>query len=140
MFRDNVVGIILAGGKKSGLKYLTSDVRAQSAVPFGGKFRIIDFVMSGFFNSYIKKLYVLVQDKSISLSEHLQANWGPRFGFGDEFFRVIGPVPPNWQKGSADSVWQMSDNLRVDKPDYIACFIEELSTILAGGKLSVFVE
>ena len=130
MFRDNVVGIILAGGKKSGLKYLTSDVRAQSAVPFGGKFRIIDFVMSGFFNSYIKKLYVLVQDKSISLSEHLQANWGPRFGFGDEFFRVIGPVPPNWQKGSADSVWQMSDNLRVDKPDYIAVFGgEQISNI-----------
>lgn len=130
MFKDNIVGIILAGGKKSGLKYLTSDVRAQSAIPFGGKFRIIDFVMSSFFNSYIKKLYVLVQDKSISLSEHLQANWGPRFGFGDEFFRVIGPVPPNWQKGSADSVWQMSDNLRVDKPDYIAVFGgEQISSI-----------
>ncbi len=122
MFRNSIMGVILAGGAGKRLKYLTSDVRAQSAVPFGGKYRIIDFVLSSFFNSCIKKLYVLIQYKSISLSEHIQANWAPRFGSKDEFIRVAGPVPPNWQKGSADSVNQILSRIKIENPDHVAVF------------------
>lgn len=122
MLKDNIMGIILAGGIGMKLERLTSDLRAQSAVPFGGKFRIIDFVLSGFFNSFIKKLYVLIQHKSISLSEHIQSNWAPRFGSKDEFIRVTGPVPPHWQKGSADSVYQILSRIKIERPDYLAVF------------------
>lgn len=122
MLKDNIMGIILAGGAGMKLDRLTSDLRAQSAVPFGGKFRIIDFVLSSFFNSFIKKLYVLIQHKSISLSEHIQSNWAPRFGSRDEFIRVTGPVPPHWQKGSADSVFQILSRIKIEHPDYLAVF------------------
>lgn len=122
MLKDNVMGIILAGGAGKRLEHLTSDVRTQSAVPFGGKFRIIDFVLSSFFNSLIKKLYVLIQHKSISLSEHIQSNWAPRFGSKDEYIRVVGPVPPHWQKGSADGVYQILSRIKIENPDYAAVF------------------
>jgi glucose-1-phosphate adenylyltransferase len=117
MFKDNVMGIILAGGAGKRLEELTSDVRAQPAVPFGGKYRIIDFILSSFFNSQIKKLYVLIQHKSLSLVDHIKINWSNRFGSKDEYIRVTGPMPPNWQKGTADSVYQNLSRIKIENPD-----------------------
>src|SRR5579859_6605914 len=72
--RLRVLGIILAGGKGSRLYPLTKE-RAKPAVPFGGKYRIIDFVLSNFINSGIYSLYVLTQFRSQSLLQHLNEGW-----------------------------------------------------------------
>ena len=122
MFKPNVMGVILAGGAGERLEELTSDVRAQPAVPFGGKYRIIDFIISSFFNSQIKKLYVLIQHKSLSLVDHIKINWANRFGSKDEYIRVTGPMPPHWQKGTADSVYQNLSRIKIENPDYVAIF------------------
>src|SRR3982751_5794074 len=69
-----IMGLILAGGKGTRLSPLTRE-RAKPAVPFGGKYRIIDFVLSNFVNSGIYSIYVLTQFKAQSLVEHLQEGW-----------------------------------------------------------------
>ena len=69
-----VLGIVMAGGRGERLYPLTKD-RAKPAVPFGGKYRIIDFVLSNFVNSAIYSIYVLTQFKAQSLVEHLQEGW-----------------------------------------------------------------
>jgi glucose-1-phosphate adenylyltransferase len=69
-----VLGIVLAGGKGSRLFPLTRE-RAKPAVPFGGKYRIIDFVLSNFINSGINSIYVLTQFRSQSLLQHLSEGW-----------------------------------------------------------------
>ena len=71
----NTVALVLAGGKGSRLKALT-EWRAKPAVPFGGKFRIIDFPLSNCINSGIRKISVITQYKSHSLQRHLQRGWG----------------------------------------------------------------
>lgn len=72
--RLRVLGIVLAGGKGTRLYPLTKE-RAKPAVPFGGKYRIIDFVLSNFINSGIYSIYVLTQFKSQSLLQHLSEGW-----------------------------------------------------------------
>ena len=72
--RQRVLGIIMAGGKGERLMPLTA-FRSKPAVPFGGKYRIIDFVLSNFVNSGVPAIYVLVQYKSQSLIEHLRKAW-----------------------------------------------------------------
>ena len=69
-----VLGIVLAGGKGTRLSPLTRE-RAKPAVPFGGKYRIIDFVLSNFVNSGIHSIYVLTQFRSQSLLQHLSEGW-----------------------------------------------------------------
>jgi len=120
--RDSVLGMILAGGEGRKLEILTSNVRAQPAVPFGGKYRIIDFVLSNFFNSFVKKIYVLTQHKSYSLVQHIEENWNVRFGSKDEFIRILGPMPPHWQKGTADGIWQNVSRIKIENPDHVAVF------------------
>ena len=87
--RLRVLGIVLAGGKGTRLYPLTKE-RAKPAVPFGGKYRIIDFVLSNFINSGIYSIYVLTQFKSQSLLQHLSDGW--QFG-GLLKDRFIIPVP-----------------------------------------------
>src|SRR4029077_2870094 len=94
--RLRVLGIVLAGGKGSRLFPLTRE-RAKPAVPFGGKYRIIDFVLSNFINSGINSIYVLTQFRSQSLLEHLNDAW--QFG-GLVRTHFIIPVPA--QMRSAD--------------------------------------
>ena len=72
--RTSVLGMILAGGEGTRLAPLT-DQRAKPAVPFGGKYRIIDFVLSNFVNSGINSIFVLTQFKSQSLMEHIINGW-----------------------------------------------------------------
>ena len=104
-----VVAFVLAGGRGSRLYPLTKE-RAKPAMPFGGKYRIIDFVLSNLINSGIYSIYVLVQFKSQSLLRHLRDGW--QFGglLNDQF---IIPVPAQmrspggtWYKGTADAIYQ----------------------------------
>ena len=86
---SNVLTMILAGGEGSRLKPLTSD-RTKPAVPFGGNYRIIDFVLSNFVNSGFMKIFVLTQFKSHSLLQHMREGWRVSSGIVKQF---IEPVP-----------------------------------------------
>jgi len=122
--KARILGMILAGGEGSRLAPLTRD-RAKPAVPFGGKYRIIDFVLSNFINSEIYSIYVLVQFKCQSLIEHLQERW--RFGgvLGEHF---ISSVPAQmwkgqtWYQGNADAVYQNLHLIENFQPDFVAVF------------------
>ncbi|MES1209907.1 MAG: glucose-1-phosphate adenylyltransferase [Pseudomonadota bacterium] len=112
------LALIMAGGKGSRLNPLTLD-RAKPAVPFGGRYRIIDFVLSNMANSGIRAVYVLTQYKSQSLAEHVQRTWGARSMFG-EFVTVVPAqmrMGEQWYRGTADSVFQnlhLVDEFRAD--------------------------
>jgi glucose-1-phosphate adenylyltransferase len=125
MQRTKVLGIIMAGGEGRRLFPLTRD-RAKPAVPFGGKYRIIDFVLSNFVNSEIYTIYVLVQYKSQSLIEHLQANWRFSGLLPNQFFISLVPAQmrmgQTWYQGNADAVYQNLHLIHSFKPDLIAVF------------------
>src|SRR5207237_2877969 len=86
--RARVLGMIMAGGKGERLQPLTRE-RSKSAVPFGGRHRLIDFVLSNFVNSELPSLYVLVQYKSQSLIEHLRLAWRTTGRRPDVFCTVV---------------------------------------------------
>ena len=119
-----VLGIVLAGGKGERLEPLTQD-RAKPAVSFGGKYRIVDFVLSNLVNSSIYSIYVLTQFKSQSLMEHLQEAWQISDIFGDRFAT---PVPAQmrtgaeWYQGTADAVYQNLYLIQRHKPKVVAVF------------------
>jgi glucose-1-phosphate adenylyltransferase len=119
-----ILGIVLAGGKGERLYPLTRD-RAKPAVPFGGKYRIIDFVLSNFVNSGIYSLYVLTQFKSQSLLEHLDQAWRISDFLQDRF---ITPVPAqmrtgeDWYRGTADAVCQNLYLIERHRPELVAVF------------------
>ena len=92
---SNVLTMILAGGEGARLKPLTA-VRTKSAVPFGGNYRIIDFVLSKFVNSGLLKIFVLTQFKSHSLMQYLREGWSFSFGIVKQF---IDPVPAQMRTG-----------------------------------------
>src|SRR3989442_5350905 len=121
--KAKILGIVMAGGEGTRLQPLTRD-RAKPAVPFGGKYRIIDFVLSNFFNSEIYAIHVLVQFKSQSLLEHLQAGW--RFGGfpTDQYFVSTVPaqqrIGQTWYQGTADAVYQNLHLIQRFKPDIVA--------------------
>ncbi len=117
----NTVAIVLAGGKGSRLKALT-DWRAKPAVPFGGKYRIIDYPLSNCINSGIRRISVLTQYKSHSLQRHLQRGWSFLSGQFGEFLEVLPAqqrTGENWYEGTADAVYQNLDILRFHGPEYI---------------------
>jgi glucose-1-phosphate adenylyltransferase len=93
MSMENVLAMILAGGKGERLYPLTKD-RTKPAVPFGGIYRIIDFTLSNCVNSNLRKIYVLTQYKSISLNRHIQLGWNLFSSQLGEFISLIpGPHP-----------------------------------------------
>jgi len=117
----NTLAIILAGGKGSRLKALT-EWRAKPAVPFGGKFRIIDFPLSNCINSGIRKVSVLTQYKSHSLQRHIQRGWSFLSGQFSEFVEVIPAqqrMGEEWYTGTADAIYQNLDILGEYKPEYV---------------------
>ena len=123
--RLRILGIVLAGGKGTRLYPLTKE-RAKPAVPFGGKYRIIDFVLSNLINSGIHSIYVLTQFKSQSLLQHLADGW--QFGglLKDHF---IIPVPAQmrspgetWYKGTADAIYQNANLIEQSDPALVAIF------------------
>jgi glucose-1-phosphate adenylyltransferase len=118
----NTIALILAGGRGSRLMNMT-DWRAKPAVPFGGKFRIIDFPLSNCVNSGIRKIGVLTQYKSDSLIRHIQQGWGFLRG---EFGEYVDLMPAqqrhdenSWYKGTADAIFQNIDILRSRSPEHI---------------------
>jgi len=120
-----VLGIVLAGGKGTRLYPLTKE-RAKPAVPFGGKYRIVDFVLSNFINSGIYSIYVLTQFRSQSLLQHLSEGW--QFGslLRNQF---IIPVPAQmrsadetWYQGTADAIFQNINLIEQADPHLVAIF------------------
>ena len=122
LLTKNTVALILAGGRGSRLKQLT-DWRAKPAVPFGGKFRIMDFPLSNCLNSGIRRVGIVTQYKAHSLIKHVQRGWGFLRGEFNEFIDLL-PAQQrvseeDWYKGTADAVFQNMDILRSYKPDYV---------------------
>ena len=109
MPRDRVLALILAGGKGSRLEPLTRE-RSKPAVPFGGRYRIVDFVLSNFVElPDSSPLYVLVQYMSQSLIEHLRIAWQTSGLVPDHFIAVVPPqmrIGEVWFRGNADAVLQ----------------------------------
>jgi glucose-1-phosphate adenylyltransferase len=117
----NTVALILAGGRGSRLKDLT-DLRAKPAVPFGGKFRIIDFPLSNCINSGIRRIGVATQYKSHSLMQHIQRGWGFLRGEFNEFVELWPAqqrIEEQWYKGTADAVFQNLDIIRNIRAEYV---------------------
>jgi glucose-1-phosphate adenylyltransferase len=118
----NTIALILAGGRGSRLKDMT-DWRAKPAVPFGGKFRIIDFPLSNCINSGIRKIGILTQYKADSLIRHIQQGWGFLRGEFDEFVDLM-PAQQrhsehDWYLGTADAIFQNIDILRSRNPEFV---------------------
>ncbi len=113
--------MVLAGGRGSRLMQLTN-WRAKPAVPFGGKFRIIDFTLSNCVNSGIRRIGVATQYKAQSLIHHLQRGWSFLDGRFDEYIDLLPAqqkVTENWYQGTADAVYQNLDILSRDAPKYV---------------------
>jgi len=124
MIHSKVLGIIMAGGKGERLMPLTNE-RGKPAVPFGGKYRIVDFVLSNFTNSGIFSVYVLVQYFSQSLIDYLRLSWSNRGLIADHFVTVVPPqmrLGEMWYRGTADAVSQNLNLIRDFDPDYVAVF------------------
>jgi glucose-1-phosphate adenylyltransferase len=119
----DVLSVVLAGGMGERLFPLTRD-RAKPAVPFGGRYRIIDFVLNNFVNSGLTKVKVLTQFKSNSLIEHIVRTWRLTFDIG----QFVDPVPaqmrrgPHWFRGTADAVYQNLDLVFDEEPSHVCVF------------------
>lgn len=120
----NTIAMVLAGGKGERLSPLTIR-RAKPSVAFGGKYKIIDFVLSNMFNSGIKKVYILTQYRAYSLNKHIRESWGKWTGLG-EFFVDISPETSSegeeWFKGTADAILQYLRFVESSDADYVAIF------------------
>ncbi|MGH7320259.1 MAG: glucose-1-phosphate adenylyltransferase, partial [Candidatus Rokuibacteriota bacterium] len=124
MSPPRVLAFIMAGGRGERLEPLTRE-RSKPAVPFGGRYRIIDFVLSNFVNSGILSLYVLVQYKSQSLIEHLRLGWRSGGLSADHFVTVVPPqmrMGEMWYRGTADAVLQNLNLVDDFAPDLVAIF------------------
>ncbi|TKJ35550.1 glucose-1-phosphate adenylyltransferase [Blastococcus sp. CCUG 61487] len=118
-----VLGIVLAGGEGKRLAPLTHD-RAKPAVPFGGNYRLIDFVLSNLVNGDIRQIAVLTQYKSHSLDRHITTTWRMSQLLGG----YITPVPaqqrlgPRWYTGSADAIFQSLNLIYDERPEIVVVF------------------
>jgi len=117
----NTLALIMAGGRGERLKHLTM-WRAKPAVPFGGKFRIIDFPLSNCINSGIRRIGVITQYKAHSLILHIQKGWGHLRGEFGEFVELLPAqqrIEASWYAGTADSIYQNLDIIRSHSPDHV---------------------
>ncbi|MEK7302046.1 MAG: glucose-1-phosphate adenylyltransferase, partial [Pseudomonadota bacterium] len=117
----NTIALILAGGRGTRLKQLT-DWRAKPAVPFGGKFRIIDFPLSNCVNSGVRRISVITQYKAQSLIQHIQRGWSFLDGRFKEYIELLPAqqrIEESWYQGTADAVFQNIDILRSHKADHV---------------------
>ena len=116
---------ILGGGSGKRLYPLTID-RAKPAVPFGGAFRVIDFVLSNLYHSQIRKICILTQYESESLHKHIKYGWYPRFGIGSEEFITALPAAQGrnggWYLGTANAVYQKRQLINQESPDIVNIF------------------
>ncbi|MBK6905911.1 MAG: glucose-1-phosphate adenylyltransferase [Rhodocyclaceae bacterium] len=117
----NTYAMVLAGGRGSRLMQLT-DWRAKPAVPFGGKFRIVDFTLSNCVNSGMRRIGVATQYKAQSLIGHLQRGWSFLDGRFDQFVELLPAqqqINENWYMGTADAVFQNLDVIRRANAKYV---------------------
>ena len=116
---SGTLAVIMAGGRGERLKGLTEH-RAKPATPFGGKFRIIDFVLSNCVNSGIRQIFILTQYKAHSLIQHVQRGWGYLHGELGEFIDIV-PAQQQlgeiWYRGTADAVYQNLDIIHQHRPE-----------------------
>jgi glucose-1-phosphate adenylyltransferase len=118
---SGTMAIIMAGGRGERLRELTSG-RCKPAAPFGGKFRIIDFVLSNCVNSGIRQIAVMTQYKAQSLIQHVNRGWGYLRGEFGEFVDVVPAqqqVGEQWYRGTADCVYQNLDYIRATRPKHV---------------------
>ncbi len=117
----STLALVLAGGRGSRLEELTN-WRAKPSLPFGGKFRIIDFALSNCVNSGIRRIGICTQYKAQSLIRHVQRGWSFLDGRFDEFVELLPAqqrIEATWYQGTADAVYQNLDILRRHDPDYV---------------------
>jgi len=118
---NKVLTFIMAGGKGERLFPLTKD-RTKPAVPFAGVYRIIDITLSNCINSGLRKIHVLTQYKSYSLTRHISRGWNVLNGELGEYIDAIPAqqrVDEHWYKGTADSIYQNIYAIEDEVPDYI---------------------
>jgi glucose-1-phosphate adenylyltransferase len=120
----NTIAMVLAGGKGERLSPITIG-RPKPAVPFGGKYKIVDFVLSNLFNSGIRKAYILTQYQAYSLNKHIKESWGRWVGLG-EFYDTISPVTTNigeqWYTGTADAIYHNLRFIESSGADFVMIF------------------
>jgi len=123
MDRPNVLSIVLAGGEGKRLMPLTAD-RAKPSVPFGGTYRLIDFVLSNMINSGLTKICVLTQYKSHSLDRHIAVAWRLSTVLGNYVTSVPAQqrTGKQWFQGSADAIYQSMNLIGDENPDYVVVF------------------
>jgi glucose-1-phosphate adenylyltransferase len=117
----DTLALVLAGGRGSRLQQLTM-WRAKPAVPFGGKFRIIDFPLSNCVNSGIRKVGIVTQYKAHSLIKHIQRGWGFMRGELGEFVELLPAqqrLETSWYAGTADAIYQNIDIIRTHNPEFV---------------------
>ncbi len=124
MPHQKVLAFVLAGGKGERLFPLTA-FRSKPAVPFGGRYRIVDFVLSNLVNSQIFSIYLLVQYKSQSLIEHIRQHWVMSPIVRDHFIAVVPPqmrMGPEWFQGTADAILQNINLITQQNPRLVVVF------------------
>jgi glucose-1-phosphate adenylyltransferase len=120
----NTIAMVLAGGKGERLSPITLE-RPKPSVPFGGKYKIIDFVLSNMFNSGLRNVYILTQYRAYSLNKHIKESWSKWTGLG-EFYDTISPETSTgseaWFKGTADAIFQFLRFIESSDAEYVAIF------------------
>lgn len=124
MQSERIIAFVMAGGQGSRLQPLTA-ARSKPSVPFGARYRIVDFVLSNLVNSQIQTIYLLVQYKSQALIEHVRKAWTISPLFQNQFVTVVPPqmiTGEHWFQGTADAVHQNIDLIEEHRPDLVAVF------------------
>ncbi len=124
MKKPKVLAFVMAGGEGSRLSPLTSD-NSKPSLPFGSRYRIVDFVLSNLLNSGIQSIYLLVQYKSQSLIEHVRKAWVVSPMRNEEFVTVVPPQMMrggDWFQGTADAVYQNINLIKLHNPDLVLVF------------------
>ena len=124
MAKQKVLAIVMAGGEGSRLYPLTAE-RSKPSVPFGARYRIVDFALSNLVNSGLHSIYLLVQYKSQSLIEHVRKAWVLPSIIPENFITVVPPqmrMGQEWFQGTADAVYQNLNLIRQHSPDLVLVF------------------
>jgi len=124
MAKERILAMVLAGGEGTRIAPLTAE-RSKPAVPFGGRYRIVDFVLSNLVNSEIYSLYILVQYRSQSLIEHIRNAWVLAPIISNHFVTVVPPQMregPEWFAGTSDAVYQNLNLIRNEDPTLVVVF------------------